>query len=72
MGVTATNTALERIKEVDSFRHDILSSLWKKSFSGEISQGFVDKQLSAADLNNTGDKDVDFVISTIKLNISSQ
>lgn len=72
MGVTATNTALARIKEVDSFNHDILSALWEKSFSGEISQDFVDKQLSAANLLESNDKDIKFVIDMVKRNISSQ
>ena len=72
MGVSATKTALARIKEVDSFSHDILSALWEKSFSGELSQGFVNKQLSAANLLENKDEDIKFVIDMVKRNISSQ
>ncbi len=72
MGVSATKTALARIKELDSSSHEILSALWEKSFSGEISQVFVNKQLSAANLLENNDKDIKFVIDMVKRNISAQ
>jgi hypothetical protein len=50
----------------------VLKKLWEHSFGDNASIKFVEEQCNAAGLNNTGNEDIDFVISSIKLNISSQ
>jgi len=72
MGMGITIQTLDRIKQSDPDKHDLLRKLWQNSFGEGATIEFVEAQCDAADLNATGNADIDFVISSIKLNISSQ
>jgi|TARA_R110000803_G_scaffold48361_3_gene100484 hypothetical protein len=72
MGMGITIQTLDRIKQSDPDKHDLLHKLWQNSFGEGATIGFVEAQCDAAGLNNTGNEDIDFVISAIKLNISNQ
>jgi hypothetical protein len=72
MGMGITAQTLARVSEADPDKHEVLKKLWEHSFGDNASIKFVEEQCNAAGLNNTGNEDIDFVISSIKLNISSQ
>jgi hypothetical protein len=72
MGMSITSQALARVQKSDPEKYEILKALWEHSFGTGASIKFVEAQADAAGLNGTGNADIDFVISSIKLNISSQ
>ena len=71
MGVSATNTALERIKESDLTSHKVLHECWEASF-GTLTHIAFNTMLNEAGLENSDNEDVKFVVDMIKHNISSQ
>lgn len=71
MGMTATQEALERIKEKDPAAHDILQKFWALSFKGGMTALGMNAQLNDNTIN-TDDPDIKFVMEQINLNISSQ
>jgi hypothetical protein len=72
MGMSITSQTLARVQKSDPEKYDILKALWEHSFGAGASIKFVEAQADAAGLNDTGNADIDFVLSSIKLNISSQ
>jgi hypothetical protein len=72
MGMSITSQTLARVQKSDPEKYEILKALWEHSFGTGASIKFVEAQAEAAGLNDTGNADIDFVISSIKLNISSQ
>tara|TARA_S200002703_G_scaffold109882_2_gene95599 strand:+ start:78 stop:296 length:219 start_codon:yes stop_codon:yes gene_type:complete len=72
MGMGITAQALARVKDSDPDKHEVLKKLWERSFGNNITTTQVQQEITEAKLTDTGNKDIDFVISSIKLNISSQ
>lgn len=71
MGITVTAQTLERIK-ANPQAHAVLLELWERSFGGNISVTQVQEKLVESNLIDTGNEDIEFVISSIRLNIGSQ
>jgi hypothetical protein len=71
MGITVTAQTLERIK-ANPQAHAVLLELWERSFGNNITITQVQEKLVESNLINTNNKDIEFVISSIRLNIGSQ
>jgi len=66
MGITATNKALERIREVDPVVYNILKRSWEESFGDAVPDAEIKARLSHAVVLNSDDTDVEFVVNSIK------
>ena len=71
MGITVTAQTLDRIK-ANPQAHAVLLELWERSFGNNITITQVQEKLVESNLINTNNKDIEFVISSIRLNIGSQ
>jgi len=65
MGITATNKALERIREVDPVVYNILKRSWQESFGDTIPDAEIRARLRNPVVLNSEDTDVEFVVNSI-------
>tara|TARA_S200002703_G_C3775930_1_gene238929 strand:- start:133 stop:363 length:231 start_codon:yes stop_codon:yes gene_type:complete len=76
MGISKTTEALNRLETSNPEVYKFLTECWSESFTGTLTNGDFDDRVWKAKIDWLKDqesyKDIDFVISSIKLNISSQ
>lgn len=72
MGITATNEALERIREVEPVIYNILKRSWEEAFGDRVPEAIIKGRLLQEEISNSENKDIQFVVKSINQVISSQ